>query len=81
MFDQESRKIVGKVCKRFELEFLKEDKTEKEVITKEEMKHLKQQVKELLYEWARDVWDTMDYIIKTDGFMYLKSEEKDGKSK
>ena len=43
--EQEAKKIVGKVCKRFELS------NDKEAI--------KSQVKELLYEFVRDLRDTI----------------------
>lgn len=41
ILDQEAKNIVGKICKRFELSTNKED--------------IKAQVKELLYEHARDL--------------------------
>lgn len=41
--EQEAKKIVGKVCKRFELSDNKEE--------------IKSQVKELLYEFMRDLRD------------------------
>jgi uncharacterized protein YaaW (UPF0174 family) len=49
IIDQESKKIVGKVCKRFELSENKEE--------------IKSQVKELLYEFMRDLRD----IIRING--------------
>jgi hypothetical protein len=42
---QESKKIVGKVCKRFELSDNKEE--------------IKKQVKEILYEFMRDLRDNI----------------------
>jgi hypothetical protein len=45
IINQESKKIVGKVCKRFELS------NDKEIIKKE--------VKELLYEFMRDLRDLL----------------------
>lgn len=47
--EQEAKKIVGKVCKRFELSENKEE--------------IKSQVKELLYEFMRDLRD----IIRING--------------
>jgi hypothetical protein len=47
--EQEAKKIVGKVCKRFELSDNKEE--------------IKTQVKELLYEFVRDLRD----IIRVNG--------------
>jgi len=45
IMDQESKKIVGKVCKRFELSDNKEE--------------IKKQVKEILYEFMRDLRDNI----------------------
>jgi hypothetical protein len=45
IMDQESKKIVGKCMKRFELSDNKEE--------------IKSQVKELLYEFMRDLRDTL----------------------
>jgi len=47
--EQEAKKIVGKVCKRFELSDNKDE--------------IKTQVKELLYEFVRDLRD----IIRVNG--------------
>lgn len=43
IIDQESKKIVGKVCKRFELS--------------EDKEAIKKEIKELLYEFMRDFRD------------------------
>lgn len=50
ILNNQSRSIVGKVCKRFELQ----DK-QKENITYNELEIIKKNVRELIYEWARDV--------------------------
>jgi hypothetical protein len=45
IFDIESKKIVGKACKRFELSDNKEE--------------IKKQIRELLYEFMRDLQDIL----------------------
>jgi len=50
LLTREARAIVGKVCKRFEL-----FSVGKETISVKELELLKENVKELLYEWTRDL--------------------------
>jgi hypothetical protein len=46
LFEQESRKLVGKVMKRFE--------------NSDDKEQIKREVKELLYEWVRDFRDSFN---------------------
>ena len=53
LFEQESRKLVGKVMKRFE--------------TSNDKEQIKREVKEVLYEWIRDFRDqfnTGKFVLK-----------------
>lgn len=75
ILEMESKKIVGKVCKRFELPF--EDNI-KNSLSKEEILLLKKQVKELLYEFCRDLSDNIHLIIQTDKAIQLKFINKEG---
>ena len=52
IYNKQSNKIVGKVCKRFEI-FSKE----RETITIKELNLIKENVKELIHEWVRDFRD------------------------
>lgn len=46
LLEQETRKLVGKVCKRFEISDDKEQ--------------IKRDVKEIIYEWVRDFRDSLN---------------------
>jgi hypothetical protein len=61
IFNQESQKIVGKVCKRFELSTDKEE--------------IKKQVKEILYESLRDIRDIINLYGK-ESIRLTQSKEK-----
>jgi hypothetical protein len=58
--NQESKKIVGKVCKRFELEIDQAKANGKNTLTIDEVNNLKLHIKELLYEWTRDLRDMLN---------------------
>jgi hypothetical protein len=71
----ESNKIVGKTCKRFEIPF--EDNLKKS-LTKEEVNLIKKEIKELLYEWCRDLRDTINNLVKTNTSIHLDFTSKEG---
>lgn len=65
IFDQESKKTVGKACKRFEIPIeTKKEKGEKIIFNESELIQIKKQVKELLYEALRDLRDIIRIVGK-----------------
>ena len=58
--NQESKKIVGKVCKRFEIEIDNAKKKNRKELSFDEVENIKKQIKELLYEFCRDLRDMMN---------------------
>ncbi len=70
--EQESKKLVGKVLKRFDLELEKAQKENKTEISIEQVKNIKKEVKEILYEWVRDFRDA----INTGRFILTINKEK-----
>ena len=75
LLDSEAKKIVGKTCKRFELLF---DDNIKKSLTKEEILLLKKEIKELLYEWCRDLSDSINLIVTTDKAIQVSIINKEG---
>jgi hypothetical protein len=65
ILDAEGKKIVGKVCKRFEI-----------LIDKEE---IKKETKELLYEHNRDIYDLIMNICKSENAIHLINSEESPK--
>jgi hypothetical protein len=74
--NQESKKIVGKACKRFEVLIQNKQEEGKTSITIEELNLLKKEIKELLYEFCRDLRD----IVNT-GKIAIKLESEKSKEK
>lgn len=67
LINQESKKLVGKVLQRFDIVLNETYKTGKEEISTKELKHIKADVKELMYEWLRDFRDSLNtgkFILK-----------------
>ena len=60
LIEQESRKLIGKCLKRFDLELEKAYQENRKELTIEQVKNIKSQVKELMYEWLRDFADTIN---------------------
>lgn len=60
LLDQAAKKIVGKVCKRFEIHDNKDE--------------IKKEVKELLYEHARDIRDSILNAAQTPNAIHLTNE-------
>lgn len=58
--NQESKKLVGKVMKRFDLEIEEANKQGKTEISIEKINAIKKEVKEILYEWLRDFRDSIN---------------------
>lgn len=67
ILESESRKCVGKVCKRFELS------DDKDTIKKE--------VKEVLYEQGRDLYDIVTHICKSENAIHLVNLEDQSKER
>ena len=62
LLEQEGRKIVGKICKRFEILNDKND--------------IKKDVKELLYEHNRDIFDIIITLCKEESSIHLTNLEE-----
>jgi hypothetical protein len=65
VLDQEAKKIVGKVCKRFEIS--------------DDIKEIKAQVKELLYEHCRDLQDSILNVSKKENSIHLVNIDEKSK--
>jgi hypothetical protein len=71
LLDQEARKIVGKVCKRVEITQKTDKGMFKQSVSVLELTELKKQIKELLYEFTRDLNDSIILLTKKDSSLHL----------
>ena len=74
VLDKEAKKLVGKICKRFDLLFSKAKKE----YSSTEIEELREQIRELSYEWNRDLKDTLGLIVKSVSLGTLGKELKNG---
>jgi hypothetical protein len=75
LIEQESSKLIGKVLKRFDLELEKAYQENRKELTIEQVKTIKANIKETLYEWLRDFRDS----INTGRFVLKISKENQKK--
>jgi len=59
LIEQESRKLIGKCLKRFDIELEQAYKENRKEISIEQLKNIKAETKEILYEWLRDFRDSI----------------------
>jgi hypothetical protein len=74
ILETQSKNLCGKVCKRFEIGI-----GNKNSITVEELTNIKNQVKELIYEYGRDLKNMIVYSSKGEKSIFIefnKSKEK-----
>jgi len=60
LIEQESRKLIGKCLKRFDIELEKAYQENRKELTIEQVKNIKSQIKEIMYEWLRDFRDSLN---------------------
>lgn len=65
ILNQESKKLTGKTMKRFEIA--------------KDIDEAKKQVKEVQYEWCRDLYDTIENICKGENAIFVKFDNKKSK--
>lgn len=71
LLEKESKKLVGKTMKRFEL-FEKS----KQTFSIAEVMEIKNQTKEIEYEWTRDLIDAIVYLCKGQEAIKLLFDKK-----